>query len=82
MREYKNTKDGKLRKLVCNQCGKEISLSKEIPREGVFRVCYTWDYMSEKDGMQDSFDLCEECYDKLVSAFRVPVDRREVTEYL
>ena len=28
-------------------------------------------YFSEKDGRQDSFDLCEACYDKMTAAFAV-----------
>ncbi len=82
MRKYKNTKEQELIQLICNKCGKEIPLNGHIPMEGVFHVHYAWGYMSEKDGMQDSFDLCEACYDELTGAFQVPLIRKEVTEYL
>ena len=82
MREYKNESREELVRLVCNQCGKEIKLKGNIPVEGVYKVRYTWDYMSEKDGMQDSFDLCESCYDAWVKTFLIPITRTEVTEYL
>ena len=40
------------------------------------------DYFSEKDGQIHHFDLCEECYDELVSGFKIPVDREEQIEFL
>lgn len=82
MREYKNTEAKVLEKLICNRCGKEIVLHNGLPKEGVFHVRYAWDYMSEKDGMEDTFDLCEACYDHMVKEFQIPIIRREVTEYL
>ena len=35
-----------------------------------------------KDGLEHSFDLCEECYDKLIKGFAVPVNEEEITELL
>ena len=34
------------------------------------------------DGQVHHFDLCEECYDELVSGFKIPVDREEQIEFL
>lgn len=82
MRIYKSSKEQELEQLICNKCGKKIALQREIPREGVFQVRYAWGYMSEKDGMEDSFDLCEQCYDELTRSFQIPITRKEVTEYL
>jgi len=82
MRRYKSAKKQELCQIFCNKCGKEMLLHGEIPGEGVFQVRFVWGYMSEKDGMQDTFDLCEECYDKLTETFEIPVTRTEVTEYL
>lgn len=82
MREYQDTKDRKLRAVVCNQCGRKIPVKNGIVQEGVFGIRYAWGYMSGKDGMQDTFDLCEECYDKLLKGFCIPASREEVTEYL
>lgn len=45
-------------------------------------IDYAWDYFSEKDGEVHHFDLCEACYDELVSQFRIPVDTEEQTELL
>ena len=82
MRKYKDTKSQELQKLVCNKCGKEIPLRRGIPQAGVFQVRYAWDYMSDKDGMMDAFDLCENCYDRFTESFSISITRKEVTEYL
>ncbi len=82
MRRYKNTEARVLEKLICNKCGKEIPIYQGRPQEGVLHVRKVWEYMSEKDGTEDSFDLCESCYDALTESFRVPPARREVTELL
>ena len=69
MREYKLAMQEEkiLSRVVCNGCGKEISLESTDHFHGE----KTWGYFSEKDGRQDSFDLCESCYDKMVSEFIV-----------
>ena len=53
-----------------------------IIREGCISIDHAWDYFSEKDGQVHHFDLCEECYDELVSGFKIPVDREEQIEFL
>ena len=73
MRQYiisqKETKE--IDKIVCNQCGKEIPMIKGVAREDYLSVEKCWGYFSEKDGQTDSFDLCEDCYDKLVASFKI-----------
>ena len=55
-------------KIICDACGREI----EKINDGIFADYYkiekTWGYFSEKDGRQDSFDICEKCYDKMLKA--------------
>ena len=60
--------------IICNRCGKEIVVRNGEPREGVFSADCEWGYFSEKDGERHHFDLCESCYDDLVSSFKIPVD--------
>ncbi|MBQ2924767.1 MAG: hypothetical protein IJE57_04250 [Anaerotignum sp.] len=71
MREYKLTMQEKsiLSKVICNGCGREI------PWETAdhFHGEKTWGYFSEKDGRQDGFDLCEDCYDKLTENFKIKI---------
>ncbi len=70
--EVKEQKE--LKKMVCNCCGKELIVKGGIVREGVFSAEYSWGYFSEKDGETHSFDLCEECYDKWIGGFKIPVE--------
>lgn len=76
MRQYSlETKESKkTEQIICNCCGKQIPVAGGHPREGVFSVDHTWGYFSDKDGETHSFDLCEECYDKWIRSFRIPVD--------
>ena len=34
-----------------------------------------WGYFSNKDNEVHRFDLCEECYDRMVSQFVIPVEK-------
>ena len=74
MRMYKNSvvNEEQLEKVLCNCCGKEI-----VKQQGYFsdhlHIEKQWGYFSEKDGREDSFDLCESCYDKLVNSFVLPI---------
>ncbi|HJA06336.1 MAG TPA: hypothetical protein H9798_04200 [Candidatus Mediterraneibacter pullicola] len=77
MRRYQVKETKEIKTIICNQCGKEIHVTNGCPREGVFSADYTWGYFSGKDGEKHSFDLCEECYDKLLSSFQLPADIEE-----
>lgn len=77
MRQYQLKETKEIKKIVCNQCGKEIPATNGRAEEGVFSVDYTWGYFSDKDGERHSFDLCESCYDKLLRGFLIPADIEE-----
>lgn len=57
----------------CNGCGREI------PLQGAeyFHGEKSWGYFSKQDGRRDSFDLCEDCYEKLLAGFLLPAEHRE-----
>ena len=80
MRKYGES--GILLSVVCNRCGKKLAVKDGILREGAAHFDVAWDYFSEKDGEVHHFDLCEECYDELVSRMKLPVDVEEQTELL
>jgi ribosomal-protein-alanine N-acetyltransferase len=44
-------------------------------REGIweehFHAEKAWGYYSNQDGRQDSFDLCQECYEKMLESFKI-----------
>lgn len=70
------------RELFCNACGKKIKKENDILQEDVFEGKKVWGYFSRKDTLYQSFILCEECYDRIVSEFVIPPDTAEVTEVL
>ncbi len=80
MRKYKS--NGELETVICNCCGKKMAVKEGIVREGVLRVDHTWDYFSEKDGENHGFDLCEECYDQMLSTFCIAAEVEETREFL
>lgn len=82
MRQYLDGNKKTLKKIVCNQCGRELKLENGIVQEGVFPGDARWGYFSKKDGERHSFDLCEECYGNLVNGFLIPVTVEDETEFL
>ena len=82
MRSYEGENNVKLMRVVCNQCKKELKVENGYLKEGGFSADVTFGYFSQKDGMKHHFDLCEECYDKLVEQFARPVEKRQSTELL
>lgn len=82
MRRYEDGQDKKLVQAVCNRCGRKLKLENGILREGCFAADVRFGYFSRKDGITHHFDLCEDCYDEMISQFRVPVDVAENTELL
>ncbi len=84
MRAYgiKEAQEANLEKVVCNQCGKELLVEEGILKEGCFRVDYSFDYFSNKDGYIYSLDLCERCFDKWTGDFLLPPQVEEMKEFL
>ena len=54
---------------------KEIKIKDGVIREGLLSVEKRWGYFSDKDNEVHRFDLCEECYDRMVSQFVIPVEK-------
>ncbi len=82
MRNYTDENRQILSKVVCNRCGKELTVESGIVKEGYFQGDNLFGYFSNKDGVKHSFDLCEECYDKMIKSFVIPVEEEEVNELL
>ena len=82
MRIYMDEGKNILKQVVCNQCGKALKVKNGILVEGFFEGNQHFGYFSNKDGIRHSFDLCEECYDKLIEGFTVEVTKEEVQELL
>ena len=71
-----------MKEVVCNQCGKALSVENGILQEGCFSVDYLFDYFSNKDGYVYSMDICESCFDLWVKGFKKTVSIREIKEFL
>ncbi len=82
MRVYEDDRKEEIFTILCNKCKKEIKVENGIIKEGIFGAEHLFGYFSEKDGETHSFDLCEECYDKIVSDFKIPPEITEVKELL
>lgn len=81
MREY-NTENGKLVCVTCNCCGKQLEVENGILMEGCFHSDWMFGYFSKRDREKHAFDLCEECYDKMIGEFQIPPEIITVTELL
>ena len=82
MRIYMDDTEKELVSVICNKCQKKLSVKNGILTEGVFEGNQKFGYFSKKDGIRHSFDLCEECYDKMIEEFAIPVKEEEVQELL
>lgn len=80
MRKYENGQ--KLLGVVCNRCGRTLRVEDGYLKEGCFAADARFGYFSRKDGTRHCFDLCEDCYDVMISGFCVPVEESEGTELL
>lgn len=64
----------------CNACGRKIVFDNDIMKEDVFEAAKQWGYFSKKDLQIHRFNLCENCYDSIVSGFVIPVTIEEAKE--
>lgn len=68
--------------LLCNGCGKTLKIENGILKEDAFEATKEWGYFSGKDLEVHHFNLCEECYNKMISGFKIPVEIRKKLEVL
>lgn len=64
----------------CNCCGRALKVENGILKEDAFEATKEWGYFSERDLEVHHFNLCEDCYNKLISEFKIPVEVRNKTE--
>ena len=76
MRQYKKQEKKEVDKIVCNKCGKEILVENGVAEADMLSVQKRWGYFSNKDNDVHEFDLCEECYDKWIATFAIPIERK------
>lgn len=82
MRRYTDERKREIKEVVCNQCGRSLQVEHGIVKEGCIHVDTVLGYFSRWDGIRHRFDLCEECYEKMIRGFQIPVTEEEETELL
>ena len=74
--------DTGLASVICNCCNKELLVENGILKDECIHISHAFGYFSERDGEIQCFDLCEECYNKMIAKFGIPVENGERTELL
>ncbi len=59
--------------MLCNVCGKKIHVEHGILKEDVFEAAKEWGYFSKYDLELHKFNICEDCYDRLIKTFKIPI---------
>lgn len=68
--------------ICCNSCGKKLKVENGILKEDAFEAAKEWGYFSNRDMEVHHFNLCEECYEKMIENFVIPVDVKKKLEVL
>lgn len=71
-----------MEKARCNCCGKTLKVEKDLIHEDYIFIKKSWGYFSKKDGITQEFLICEQCAEKLVAGFAVPVREYETKEMI
>lgn len=82
MRTYLNENKNELAAVICNCCKKELLVKNGNLHEECVHISHDFGYFSERDGETQQFDLCEECYSKIIARFQIPVESKERMELL
>ncbi len=68
--------------MKCNICGRELRQELDIVKEDYIFVKKNWGYFSRKDGQTHQFCICEDCYDKWIKSFKIPVEIGDTVEMI
>lgn len=76
MKIYKNeiTVVKKIDTIKCNCCGNEITTDGQGYTSDYLSVSKRWGYNSDFDNQEHSFDICQDCYKKLIATFKIPIN--------
>lgn len=67
------------REVYCNCCGRVINEVGGM-KEDYLQVTKAWGYFSSKDLSGHAFNMCEACYDQMISNFKIPVNNFHTDE--
>lgn len=71
--DTKRVRKRKVNEIYCNVCGRQIKMENGILKEDVFEATKEWGYFSKKDLEVHKFNICEDCYEEMISKFKIPV---------
>lgn len=74
--------NNEVKEVFCNRCRKELVVENGIIKEGCFVGNVVWGYFSSLDGKRHGFELCEECYHRMIAEFAIPVTETDETEFV
>ena len=67
---------------ICTCCGQMIASVDECDRAAFLDVSKAWGYFSKWDGCIHRFQLCENCYGKMIQTWCYLPDEEEQTEWI
>lgn len=59
----------------CNCCGKEIETDNIGYTSDYLSVEKRWGFNSSFDNQCHCFDICENCYKKIINSFKIPINK-------
>ncbi len=68
--------------VYCNKCGRAICLEDPVEKVDYLKIHKDWGYFSNKDGIGQDINICEDCYDDMVKGFQIPPTEVKNTELL
>lgn len=58
----------KVKRVVCNKCGKNVKISEYVDFLSLVKC---WGYNSKYDNEIHQFDICQDCYEKLILSLKI-----------
>lgn len=68
--------------VYCNVCGKTMVVERGILKEDMVEVSKEWGYFSKRDLEVHKFHICENCYEEMISSFKIPIEIISKSEVL
>jgi hypothetical protein len=67
MRTYKTKPKKVVDEILCDCCGESCTTTEPVVEHEYATIEATWGYFSDQDGKQFNIDLCENCFNDVLS---------------
>jgi len=67
MRTYKTEPKKVIDEIICDVCGESCTITEPVHEHEYAELTAVWSYFSDKDGKKFNIDLCENCFDDVLS---------------